>query len=224
MATHNAKAGSQPRLTWARCKLTSWRRTSGARRGRRASNPCITRSKSAGCTLRCRRRRRENVPDRLGRRAGTGKVPMHLTLSVWTFRPLAVGLGSRYSRGSRRVPAPLPALYNRTSPRPTAPPVRPAPRGAHAPRAGRTTSSRSRGQPRHIERTNNSKISYVITAALKDTAGTCNFTVNAVPWGVFSTRLPPALNVVCSVSSPSAPFISIHGLSLSLKSAEGHAM
>ena len=139
MATHNAKAGSQPRLTWARCKLTSWRRTSGARRGRRASNPCITRSKSAGCTLRCRRRRRENVPDRLGRRAGTGKVPMHLTLSVWTFRPLAVGLGSRYSRGSRRVPAPLPALYNRTSPRPAVGPV-------HAP-CGRSRTREHRSCP-----------------------------------------------------------------------------
>jgi len=92
-----SRRGSQPRLTWARCKLTSWRRTSGARRGRRASNPCITRSKSAGCTLRCRRRRSgpdssrpsgryrdslrdslrdrhtaEVVPTRLGRRAGTG--------------------------------------------------------------------------------------------------------------------------------------------------------
>ena len=119
-----SRRGSQPRLTWARCKLTSWRRTSGARRGRRASNPCITRSKSAGCTLRCRRRR--SGPDSS---RPSGRYRVHLTLRVWVGGRLgrwrsASGRpgGSRYSRGSRRVPAPLPAplaacaIIDRTSP------------------------------------------------------------------------------------------------------------
>ena len=116
-----SRRGSQPRLTWARCKLTSWRRTSGARRGRRASNPCITRSKSAGCTLRCRRRRR--VPDS----SAVGRVPGALdpqSVGGWTSRPLAVGLeptgGLALFAGvtarAGPLPPPLPALYDRTSP------------------------------------------------------------------------------------------------------------